>query len=52
VHVTTLDETEKIILNNESDEYGWFKLEDLPDKTLDSKEYLLKLSMTARKRLL
>lgn len=42
VYATILDEKEKITLNNESEEYGWFDLKNLPDKTLDSKETLIK----------
>ena len=49
VYATILDENEKISLNDESDEYGWFELKNLPDKMLDSKEYILKLSIAARK---
>lgn len=52
VYATIVDETENITLNNESDEYAWFKLEELPDKTLDPKEYIIKLSSTARKEFL
>lgn len=41
-YATIINENEKIILNfngkHESDEYKWFKLTDLPDKTLDKKE--------------
>ena len=56
VYVTTIDENEKLALNfncdGESDDYEWFKLEELPDKTLDSKEHLIKLSIIARKNFL
>lgn len=56
VYATILDEDEKIILNfngvNESDNYQWFDLKNLPDKTLDSKDYLLKLNAIARKEFL
>jgi len=53
VYATILDENEKIILNfdcdNESEDYQWFDLKNLPDKTLDPKEYLIKLSTIARR---
>jgi len=56
VYATILDENEKIVLNfscnNESEEYGWFDLKDLPDKTLDPKKYLIKLSIIAKKKFL
>ena len=50
VYATTLDENEKIIINEESEEYRWFDLKELPDKTLDSKEDLIKLSIDAKKK--
>ena len=49
VYATTLDENEKITLNSESDEYKWFKLEDLPEKTLDKKEEITEISKLAKK---
>jgi ADP-ribose pyrophosphatase YjhB (NUDIX family) len=53
VYATILDENEKIILNfdcdNESEDYQWFDLKNLPAKTLDPKEYLIKLSTIARR---
>ena len=54
VYATILDENEKIVLNfkcdHESESYGWFKLDELPDKTLDSKEYLIKISILAKNK--
>ena len=54
VYATVIDEDEKIILNfngnHESDEYKWFNLKELPDKTLDPKEDLIKLSIAAKKK--
>lgn len=50
IYATKIEKIEKIILNEESEEYGWFKLEELPDKTLDSKEELIKLSIAAKKK--
>jgi ADP-ribose pyrophosphatase YjhB (NUDIX family) len=44
------DQIEEIILNEESDEYKWFNLKELPDKTLDPKEDLIKLSIAAKKK--
>lgn len=53
VYAGILDETEKIILNFngefESEEYKWFNLKELPDKTLDPKEDIIKLSIAAKK---
>ena len=37
-YATTLNETEKITLNEESEDYQWFELKNLPDGTLDPKE--------------
>lgn len=39
----TLDEKIKIITNQESDEYRWFDLNNLPEKMIDSKERILKI---------
>jgi len=56
VYATTIDENEKLTLNfncnGESDCYEWFDLNELPDKTLDSKEHLIQLSITAKKEFL
>jgi len=53
VYATILDEKEKIILNfngeKESEEYKWFSLNNLPDKTLDSKEDLIEIADKAKK---
>ena len=53
VYVTILDENEKIILNfngvHESDEYKWFNLKELPDKTIDKKEEILKIVAQSKK---
>jgi len=51
VYATILDENKKIIINNESDDYKWFKLTELPSKTLDTKEETLGLSIKAKKEL-
>ena len=48
-YATTLDEAEKITLNEESDDYQWFNLHNLPDNMFDPKEHILKLSVLARK---
>ena len=50
IYVAKIDPIEKIILNEESEEYGWFNLKELPDKTLDPKEDLIKLSIVAKKK--
>src|SRR3989344_9012106 len=56
VYAGIFNENEKIILNFngelESDEYKWFNLKELPDKTLDTKEDLIKLSLVAKKKFL
>ncbi len=56
VYAAILDENKKIILNfngdHESDGYKWFNLKELPDKTLDPKEDLIKLSIAAKKKFL
>jgi hypothetical protein len=38
IYTASISEKEKIIINDESDEYGWFDLKNLPDKMIDSKE--------------
>ena len=52
VYATTINENEKITLNfngeHESDEYNWFKLKELPDKTLDKKEDIIKFANKAK----
>jgi len=50
VYTTIMDEKEKIIINGESEEYKWFSLDSLPDKTLDPKEDLIKWSKIAQKK--
>lgn len=53
VYATIIDEDEKIILNFngelESDEYKWFNLTNLPDKTLDKKEDIIGIANKAKK---
>ena len=50
IYATKIDQTEEITLNEESEEYGWFNLKNLPDKTLDQKEDLIKLSAFAKEK--
>ena len=50
VYAAKVDQIEKIQLNEESEEYGWFNLNELPDRTLDSKEDLIKISIAAKKK--
>src|SRR3989338_1789574 len=56
IYAGILDENEKIILNfngePESDEYKLFNLKKLPDKTIDPKDDLIKLSIAAKKKFL
>lgn len=49
IYVAKLDKIGGIILNKESEDFAWFNLKELPDKTLDQKEYLINLSILARK---
>ena len=45
---TSIPEGTKIVLNEESDRYEWFSLENLPEKTLDKKNELLRWRDRAR----
>ena len=49
VYATILDENEKININHESDGYQWFDISNLPEKTLDTKEDIVKLNQMAKK---
>ncbi len=55
VYATTIEENEKISLNfdcdNESEEYKWFNLKELPDKTLDKKQDIFKWKEIAKTKL-
>lgn len=51
VYTTTLDEKTKIKINEESDEYKWFNLKSLPNKTLDPKKYLIELSKVSKNKM-
>lgn len=44
-----LDETAKIKINDEADEYKWFNLNDLPESMLDPKEELIAFAEKAKK---
>jgi len=50
VYATKIEEDKEIILNDESEEQGWFDLNSLPEKTLDSKEDLNKFAIEAKKK--
>lgn len=50
VYATKVEKMDEVVLNEESEDYGWFNLKELPDKTLDKKEDLIKLSIDAKKR--
>lgn len=41
IYATSIDEKDKITINNEAEEYRWFDVNNLPDKMLDSKEDIL-----------
>ncbi len=49
IYFAKLNEKEKIILNAESDESGWFSIEKLPERMIDSPESIRKLVQKARK---
>lgn len=51
VYATILDEKEEINLNNESEEYKWFGIRDLPNKMLDTKGEIIRLGKIAREKL-
>jgi len=52
VYAMIMGENEKIILNfngeNESDEYGWFDLDNLPERMLDKKQDVLNIANKAK----
>lgn len=50
IYAAKIEENKEISLNEESEEYGWFDLTNLPEKTLDSKEDLIKFSIEAKKK--
>jgi len=41
IYATSINEKEKITINDEADEYRWFSMKNLPDKMLDSKKDIL-----------
>jgi hypothetical protein len=51
--LNTLYHEEENILNfngeHESDEYNWFELTNLPDKTLDKKQDIIEITNKAKK---
>ena len=49
-YTAVIEEDKKVTLNEESEECQWFELKNLPDKTLDKKEELTKLSTLAKKK--
>lgn len=49
VYASVLDEP--VVLNEESEEYGWFDIESLPDNTVDSKQYLSRIRVLALEKL-
>jgi ADP-ribose pyrophosphatase YjhB (NUDIX family) len=42
VYGIAIDESEKATINDESDEFGWFNVNNLPDKMIDKKEDIFK----------
>lgn len=41
-YVVNINEDSKIIINDESDEYGWFEMDKLPDQMLDKPDTIFK----------
>jgi ADP-ribose pyrophosphatase YjhB (NUDIX family) len=48
-YATTLSEDEKITINEESEDYKWFELTNLPEKMLDKEEDIIEIAKKARK---
>lgn len=51
IYATSINEKEKIIINDESDEYRWFNIKNLPDKMIDSKKDILGWREKAREEI-
>ena len=49
IYATTLDEDERIEINYGSDEYNWFKLDNLPKSMIDKPEKIRRFAKLARK---
>jgi len=49
VYGIAIDENEKVIINDESDEAQWFGLGSLPDRMIDKKEDILKWQKMMKK---
>jgi ADP-ribose pyrophosphatase YjhB (NUDIX family) len=41
IYAASIDEKEKIVINDESEEYRWFSMKNLPDKMLDSEKDII-----------
>jgi ADP-ribose pyrophosphatase YjhB (NUDIX family) len=48
VYAASIYESTPIIINDESDEYGWFDLKNLPDRMIDKKEDIIQWAQKAR----
>lgn len=48
IYSTNINEKEKIILDEESNEFAWFNIKNLPDKMIDKKEYILNILTRAK----
>ena len=49
IYATKIDQIEEITLDEESEEYGWFNLKELPDKTLDKKEEIIEIANKSKR---
>lgn len=48
VYATSIAESTPIIINDESDEYAWFDLKDLPNRMIDKKEDIIAWASKAK----
>jgi len=48
VYATIFNEESIIQINSESDSYGWFELDNLPNNMIDSREEILHIAKLAR----
>lgn len=51
IYATSIDEKEKITINDEAEEYRWFSLKNLPDKMFDSRKDIIKWRKKAKDKI-